>query len=422
MIVSNHRQGISTLPLQLNCYSFNRLCRSLVFHRLQGLEGSIKIQDPWGEARFGQGSPSAQLEITDLNFYRNALQHGGLGLAHSWVDHGWETPDLTTLLRVFVRNQEIADRFGKGISWLTSRLAFRRHQRRANTLTGSQKNIHDHYDIGNDFFSLILDDTMTYSSGIFERQQTTLKEASIAKLDRICQMLDLQSDDHLVEVGCGWGSFAIHAARHYGCRVTGITISPEQHNLATKRVSDAGLSKQVKIQLSDYRHLEGEYNKLASIEMIESVGHAYLPLFLQKCSSILAPGGRMALQAITLSDKRYAQYLRNSDFIQQYIFPGGCLLSRRTLEQQVADNTDLQITEVKDIGPHYAETLRRWRDNFWQQEEEIRSLGYTESFMRIWHYYFCYCEAGFEEHYLGVLQVLLTKSIQSNPCRGTAPS
>ena len=175
MIAPNHPQQISAPSPQVNCYSFNRLCRSLVFHRLLDLDGSIKIQDPWGEARFGQGNPSAQLEITDLNFYRNALQHGGLGLAQSWVDHGWETPDLTTLLRVFVRNQEIADRFGKGISWLTSRLAFRRHLRRANTLPGSQKNIHDHYDIGNNFFSLILDDTMTYSSGIFESEQTTLK-------------------------------------------------------------------------------------------------------------------------------------------------------------------------------------------------------------------------------------------------------
>jgi len=422
MIVANHPQWISAPPPQLNHYSFNHLCRALVFHRLQDLDGSIKIQDPWGETQFGQDNPTAQLEITDLNFYRNALQHGGLGLASSWIDHGWETPDLTTLLRVLVRNQKISDRFGKGISWLASMLAFRRHQHRANTLTGSQKNIHDHYDIGNDFFSLILDDTMTYSSGIFETQQATLKEASITKLDRICQMLDLQPDDHLVEVGCGWGSFAIHAARQYGCRVTGITISPDQYNLAAKRVSDAGLSKQVKIRLCDYRHLEGEYSKLASIEMIEAVGHAYLPLFFRKCSSLLAPGGRMALQAITLSDERHAQYLRSSDFIQQYIFPGGCLLSRRTLEQQVADNTDLQVTEIKDIGPHYAKTLQRWRNNFWQQEKEIRSLGYTESFMRIWHYYFCYCEAGFEERYLGNLQILLTKSSQSNPCSDTAPS
>lgn len=410
MILSNKSQEIGATPLKQRRLSFDRLCRTLIFHRLKNIPESISLRDPWGNAELGLGDTDAQLEIIDPKFYRNALRQGSLGVAASWINHGWETPNLTTLLRTFSRNTEVTDRFGQGISWLASLLALRRHQRRANTLAGSKKNIHDHYDLGNDFFALILDDTMTYSSGLFKTKQTTLKEASIAKLDCICQMLELQPKDHVIEIGCGWGSFAIHAAQHYGCRITGVTISPEQHRLATQRVADAGLTGQVEFRLCDYRHVNGQFDKLASIEMIEAVGHSYLPLFFRKCSSLLLPGGKMALQAITLPNERYDQYLRGSDFIQQYIFPGGCLLSQDTIEKHVADHTDLIINDIKDIGIHYAETLRRWQKNFWEHEKEIRSLGYSEDFIRIWHYYFCYCEAGFDELYLGDLQILLTKS------------
>lgn len=387
----------------------NRICRTLVLRRLKFLDLAIEISDPWRNFRVGQGEPIAQIEIIDPSFYRVALQSGALGIARSWINHGWETSDLTNLLRVFVRNQNIGDKFNRGTSWLSAKLAFQRHQRRENTISGSRKNIHDHYDLGNNFFSLLLDKTMTYSSGFFETEESTLEDASLAKLDQISNMLDLNSTDHVLDLGCGWGSFAIRAATRYGCRVTGITISPEQYQLASERVKNADLVDRVDINLCDYRDIEGQYDKLVSIEMIEAVGHVHLPRFFSQCSSLLKPGGKMALQAITISDERYEQYLNASDFIQEYVFPGGCLLSEDTVKKHVSANTDLSIVNSRAIGKHYAETLRRWRNNFRINNDEIRSLGYSEEFLRIWHYYLCYCEAGFQENYLDDLQILLSK-------------
>ena len=387
----------------------NRICRTLVLKRLKFLNTAIEISDPWSKVCVGQGRPIAKIVIVDPGFYRIALQSGALGIARSWINHGWETPDLTDLLRVFVRNQAIGDKFNQGTSWLSAKLALQRHQRRENTISGSRKNIHAHYDLGNEFFALLLDRTMTYSSGFFEKEESTLEDASLAKLDQISNMLDLNSTDHVLDLGCGWGSFAIRAATRYGCRVTGITISPEQYQLASERVQNADLADRITISLCDYRDIAGQYEKLVSIEMIEAVGHAYLPHFFTQCSSLLKPGGKMVLQAITISDERYEQYLHASDFIQEYIFPGGCLLSEDTVKNYVSINTNLDIINLRSIGQHYAETLRHWKNNFRTNNDEIRSLGYNEEFMRIWHYYLCYCEAGFEENYLDDLQILLSK-------------
>lgn len=391
-------------------YFFSRLCRILILRRLTFLNQAIIISDPWQTFTVGKGSPIANIKISDPFFYQIVLQQGSLGIARSWINNGWNTSDLTSVMKIFVRNQKVGDTFNHGISRLTGSLAFKRHKKRANTLSGSKQNIYRHYDLGNDFFALILDKTMAYSSGFFETPESTLEDASIAKMEQISQMLDLKSEDHLLDVGCGWGSFAIHAAGRYGCKVTGITISPEQYQLASKRVKLEGLSDLVEIQLCDYRNTKGSFSKLVSIEMIEAVGHEYLPQFFKKISDLIEPNGKMVLQAIVMPNERYSQYLHNSDFIQEYIFPGGCLLSKNVIEENVSKHTGLEIIDVRSIGKHYANTLRHWRNNFWTNKEKIKSLGYQKDFIRIWHYYFCYCEAGFEEKYLDNFQILLRKT------------
>tara|TARA_B100000029_G_scaffold514828_1_gene619196 strand:- start:3986 stop:5224 length:1239 start_codon:yes stop_codon:yes gene_type:complete len=391
-------------------YLISRICRIFILRRLKFLNHAIEICDPWKTFTVGKGSPVANIKISDPLFYQIVFQKGSLGIARSWIDNGWDTSDLTHVMKIFIRNQKVGDTFNHGISRLAGSLAFKRHKQRANTLSGSKRNIYKHYDLGNDFFALILDKTMAYSSGFFETTESTLEDASISKMERISQMLDLNSEDHLLDVGCGWGSFAIHAASRYGCKVTGITISSEQYQLASKRVELEGLSDLIEIQLCDYRNAKGKFSKLVSIEMIEAVGHEYLPQFFKTISDLLEPNGKIVLQAIVMPNERYSQYLHNSDFIQEYIFPGGCLLSKNVIEENVSKHTSLEIIGVTSIGKHYPSTLRHWRKNFWENKEKIKSLGYQKDFIRIWHYYFCYCEAGFEEKYLDNFQILLKKT------------
>jgi len=381
----------------------------MVLHKLRDLKKSVKITDPWGQTVLGSGEVEGQINVKTQAFYRDIIWKGGLGLAESWIRHGWDTPDLTALLRTFIRNQQAIDRFKSGLSFLARHAASRKHRKRSNTLLGSKLNIHNHYDLGNEFFSLILDETMTYSGGIFPSGESTLKDASISKLDKICQMLNLQPNDSLAEIGCGWGSFAIHAARNYRCRVTCITISLNQYDYVMKRILKEKLGNQINVKLLDYRKFSGQFDKLVAIEMIEAVGYEHLPTFFRKCEKLLSPDGKMVLQGITLPHERYKSYLKQVDFIQKYIFPGGCLVSLETIQEHISQYTSLRIDKVRNIGNDYARTLRCWRANFWEQESNIRAQGYTEEFMRIWHYYFCYCEAGFEEGYLDNLQILISK-------------
>jgi len=250
---------------------------------------------------------------------------------------------------------------------------------------------------------------MTYSSGIFEHSSATLHEASVAKLDRICRKLQLSPRDRVLEIGTGWGSFAMHAASRYGCRVTTTTISREQHALAARRIREAGLGDRVELLLADYRTLEGRFDKLVSIEMIEAVGHEYLPGYFAKCASLLDDDGRMLVQAITMPDQRYGQYLKSSDFIRRYVFPGSCVPSIGTMIGAMSAASDLKPVHLEDIGPHYAKTLRCWLENFLARADDVRALGYSDRFVRMWEYYLCYCEAGFAERYLGDVQMLLHK-------------
>jgi cyclopropane-fatty-acyl-phospholipid synthase len=283
------------------------------------------------------------------------------------------------------------------------------HGLRANTLSGSRRNIRAHYDLGNEFFSLWLDETLAYSSGFFLSPGATLQEASIEKFDRVCRKLDLRPHDRVLEIGSGWGGFAIHAAREYGCHVTTTTISPSQLELARERVAKAGLSDRVTLLLKDYRDLDDKFDKLASIEMVEAVGYRNLNTFFSRCGELLKPDGACVLQAILLPERNLKTYLRSPDFIQRHVFPGGFLPTMGVMLDSASHASDLHLRHVEEFGLHYAETLRRWRGAFLERLDDVRKLGYPERFIRLWTYYLCYCEAAFEEKQIGVVQMEFDK-------------
>ena len=406
------------LPRPIRRFDLAYPARELIKRRLARISGGpLTVEDPWGRWQVGDAAGAdITLRVLHRGAYLALMTGGRLGAARAYMDGHWECSDLTGLLRLFVRNMSVVDGVETGFARVANTLARLRHKLRANTRGGSRRNIHEHYDLGNDFFSLFLDETMTYSAGIFEQGSNNLRDASIAKLDRICRKLDLGPDDHVLEIGSGWGSFAMHAAGNYGCRVTTTTISREQYELAGERVAQSGLGDRIEILLEDYRNLTGRYDKIVSIEMIEAVGHEFLPGYFEKCSELLADDGAMLLQAITMPDRRYAQHLRSSDFIRRYIFPGSCVPSIGAMVGAMGSKSDLKPVHLEDIGPHYATTLRCWRERFIERLKEARALGYPERFLRMWNYYLCYCEAGFEERYLGDVQMLLHK-----PACRTAP-
>jgi cyclopropane-fatty-acyl-phospholipid synthase len=354
----------------------------------------------------------ATLEVYDPRFYPAIAFGGHLGAADAYLDGWWSTDNLTALVQLFLRNRPVADGFERG--WTSFVRPVRRawHALRRNTRSGSRRNITAHYDLGNDFFSEFLDETLTYSCGIFERPDSTLREASEAKYDRICRKLELAPSDHVLEIGSGWGGFALHAAGRYGCRVTTTTISARQHALATARVREAGFGDRVSVLQSDYRDLSGSFDKLVSIEMIEAVGHQYYQAFFAKCASLLKRGGAMALQAITIADARYERAKREVDFIKRYVFPGSCIPSLGALKEAWGRASDLRLEHVEDITSHYVITLRQWRENFVAHWDRIRALGFREEFRRLWEFYFCYCEGGFAEKALGDVQLILKRPEQ----------
>ncbi|MCY2965537.1 MAG: cyclopropane-fatty-acyl-phospholipid synthase, partial [Planctomycetota bacterium] len=342
--------------------------------------------------------------------FRRMLLGGSLAAAESYLEGDWECDDLISLIRLLVRNESILAGMDTGLARVAGFGARCWHWLRQNTKSGSRRNIAAHYDLGNDFFQLFLDETMMYSSAIFPTEESTLFEASIEKIDRVCRKLQLGPDDHLLEIGTGWGGFAVYAAEHYGCRITTATISQEQFDLATRRVREAGLGNRVEVVLCDYRDLTGSYDKLVSIEMIEAVGHKYYETFFRKCGELLKPNGVMLLQGIMMFEQRYAEYLRSTDFIQRYVFPGGCLPTAAALTGAAARTSDLYPLHLEDFAEHYARTLACWRARFHERMVEVRALGFDERFLRIWEYYFCYCEAAFRERYIGLSQLMFAKS------------
>lgn len=405
-------------PENLNWSS--RLQRKFVFGIVRRLRrGQLAIQDATGRHLFGvaeqaeDGTLVAPIEIQVHRpvFYGRVLRGGGLGAAESLMDGDWSCSDLTGLVRLMTRNLDLADDFDRGFGrWRKSweRLG---HSLRRNSPRQARKNIGEHYDLGNDFFELFLDPTMNYSSAVFSElggagHGESLHRGQLNKMDRLCRMLELGPQDHLLEIGTGWGSLACYAAKHFGCRVTTTTISREQYQWACRRVEAEGLQDRVTVLDRDYRLLEGKYDKIISVEMIEAVGDHYYEVFFEKCNSLLNPDGLLLLQAITIVDQRYQQHLRSVDFICKYIFPGGSLPSISRLVQCAADTASMRLVQLNDYAPHYAETLRRWRQRFHQHIDQVRALGYDERFIRMWDYYLAYCEAGFEERQINLVHIL----------------
>jgi cyclopropane-fatty-acyl-phospholipid synthase len=402
------------LPACQSLTALDRWYRSLVMQRLASIStGQLTLTDGTGSQTHGSAdSPlRAQIWIHAPRFYRRMVWGGSLGAAESYLDGDWSTDDLTTTMRILARQastlNDIEGRWSR--LWEPVRAAC--DWRRWNTPARSRRNISAHYDLSNAFFALMLDPTMTYSSGIFPTPESSLQEASLAKYEQVCRKLDLQPEDHVLEVGCGWGGFASYAASRYGCRVTATTISQEQLSFARDRIQREGLQDRVTLLQEDYRHLRGQYDKLVSIEMIEAVGERFLNTYFGCCSRLLRADGMMVLQAITIPDHRYDRYRRSVDFINQYIFPGGFLPSVAAIGQALRYATDFRLFHLEDFGVHYARTLACWRERMRQADREIRALGFDDRFFRTWEYYLCYCEAGFEERQIGVSQWVLTKPL-----------
>jgi cyclopropane-fatty-acyl-phospholipid synthase len=394
--------------------ALQQLGRRLFMARLAGLrEGELTVIEGGESFTFGHRTPEcnlrATIEVLHPQTYADAAFGGTVGAGEAYVGGRWRADDLTALIRLMIVNRDVMQSMEGGAAIATAPLRRILHWLNRNSPDGSRRNIAAHYDLGNDLFALMLDETMAYSCAVFERDDATLHEAQVAKFERICRKLRLTPDDHLLEIGTGWGGFAIHAAGRYGCRVTTTTISREQHEWAKEKVAAAGLADRITLLLDDYRDLRGRYDKLVSIEMIEAVGARYLDTYTAQCGQLLEPHGAMLLQAITLQDQVYEEALKSVDFIQRFIFPGSFIPSVSAITDSMRRSTDMKLFHLEDIGPHYATTLRRWRENFFARLPEVRRLGYPESFVRMWEYYLCYCEGGFLERQIGDVQMLLTK-------------
>jgi cyclopropane-fatty-acyl-phospholipid synthase len=379
------------------------------------LFGSIKeerIEIAERGRRFAFGPPDAELRalitVRSPKVYRQLLR-GSTGLSETYMDGDWDVDDLVALIRIAARNMRGMDRWRH--AWHPVLHAAQRVARMVptNDRAGSKRNIAAHYDLGNQLFSLFLDPTMMYSCGYFETPQDTLEQAQVAKLDRVCRALDLGPDDHLLEIGTGWGAMAVHAAENYGCRVTTTTISEEQYSFALERVESAGLEDRITVLLEDYRDLEGTYSKLVSLEMIEAVGWQYFPTYFRHCSDLLAEDGLMFLQAITIDDRAYEVEKASKSFINTHIFPGGCLPSLEVIHRCVADQTDMRTVWLDDITDHYARTVELWREAFVAASDMAAELGYDRTFRRMWELYLAYVEAGFRECRIGDVQLVLAK-------------
>lgn len=397
-----------------------RLARRSLLGALERLaDGELRIIDADGDHRFGRPGPdhplSATIRVADPGFYADIAFGGSVGAGESYIRGAWHCDDLTSLVRIMVRNRAVLEGLEGGLARIRRPLLKLFHGLHRNTRSGSARNIAAHYDLSNELYALMLDETMAYSCGIFERADSTLAEASRAKFDAACRKLALGPSDHLLEIGTGWGGLALHAARRYGCRVTTTTISRAQFEYARERIAAAGLQDRITLLLEDYRNLTGQFDKLVSVEMIEAVGARYLDAYFDRCSRLLAPNGAMLLQAITIQDQLYEQALRSVDYIQRYIFPGSFIPSVTALTQSLTRATDLKVFHLEDIGPHYARTLAEWRRNFFTHLPQVRALGFPDAFVRLWEFYLCYCEGGFAERQLGDVQMLLTKPRCTRP-------
>jgi cyclopropane-fatty-acyl-phospholipid synthase len=370
--------------------------------------GQLTVLEAGSRQVFGSGSPSATVCVHSPRVWAMLLR-GSRGLGRSYSDGLWDTPDLTAVVRLAARNVESIDRIRRRLAPVWAPYQRVRSAFRSNTPSRSREDIAAHYDLGNDLFELMLDPTLMYSCAVFPDPEATLEQASLAKLELVCDKLALGPNDHVLEIGTGWGGFAVHAASTRGCRVTTTTLSREQYEVAETRVREAGVQHLVDLRLDDYRDLRGSYDKLVSIEMIEAVGWKDFGTFFDRCSNLLAPNGTMLLQAITMDDRAYEIEKASKSFIRTYIFPNGCLPSLEVMARCVKRHTDLRTVHVEDFTPHYVETLRRWRQNFEAAAQELEHHGYDERFRRLWRMYLAYCEGGFAERRIGLVQTVLAK-------------
>ncbi|WP_426205740.1 class I SAM-dependent methyltransferase [Pseudomonas sp. TWP3-1] len=405
-----------SVSVKASLFSANGLSGSLlrrgVLRQLEQLKHGQLVLIEDGERQVFGAAGSAlvgEIQVHDAAVWGMVAASGSIGAGEAFIHGYWSSPDLTAVVRVFVSNLDVLDGMEGGLAKIGRPLVRSLHWLNRNTRKGSQKNIAAHYDLGNDLFEQFLDPTMMYSAAQFLSPEDTLEQAQLNKLERICQKLALKPGDHLLEIGTGWGSMALYAAQNYGCKVTTTTLSKEQFAFTAERIQRLGLQDQVTLLLTDYRDLTGQYDKLVSIEMIEAVGHRFLPTYFKQCAHLLKSNGLMLLQAITIRDQRYEQARRGVDFIQRYIFPGGALPCVQKMLEIVSRDTDMNLLHMEDFGLHYAKTLRLWRENFRQAHGRLSELGYDDYFLRLWEFYLCYCEGGFLERTIGTAQLLLAK-------------
>lgn len=394
--------------------ALDRFLRRGLIRQLGALRGgTVLLGDAVGSERLGDaeacGAHPIRVRVRDPSFYRALAGNGSVGAGEAYMDGAWGCDDLVGLMRLLARNRELLDGMETGLARVGGWGMRLLHAFRRNTRAGSRRNIASHYDLGNEFFALFLSQDLMYSSALWAGPDDTLEAASERKLDRICQRLQLKAGDRVVEIGTGWGGFAVYAARNYGCHVTTTTISREQHALASSRVAEAGLQERVTLLLKDYRDLEGEYDKLVSIEMIEAIGAEYMETYFAKIARLLKPDGLALVQAITIEDHRYEQALRSVDFIKRHVFPGSFIPSIAAMLAAKTEASDLALIGLEDFGLSYARTLEAWRQRFMSQLKAVRAQGFDERFIRLWEFYLAYCEGGFLERSIGVAHLLLAR-------------
>lgn len=392
----------------------DKQARGAVFRLFSTLKlGTLMLREGGEVFEFGQPQEGsccvAEVDIHQTAFYRFIMFGGSVGSGEAYMDGAWTSPNLTRVIEVMVMNMDtlcnMNQRWHRLISWLGSL----RYMVQKNSKTGSRRNIAAHYDLSNDFFALFLDPSMMYSAAIYPSEQANLTQAAEFKLQRVCEKLCLSEQDHLLEIGSGWGGLAIYCARTTGCKVTTVTLSSEQYHHVKQQIAEQGLQERIDVQLCDYRDIQGQYDKLVSIEMIEAVGHQYYADYFAKCASLLKPDGLMLLQAITIPHERFERSKYSMDFIRRYIFPGGCLPSQKIIMHHVTHATDMELADFADLTLDYAKTLRAWGDNFNAQRGAVAALGFDEVFMRMWEFYFAYCEGGFRQRVIGTSQWLFAK-------------
>ncbi len=393
-----------------------QLAKKLIHKKLSKIQfGQIKLIDEQDEYNFGEIDACytlhARINVKNMSFYSKILLGGSIAAGETYMRGDWDSDDLLSLVRIMVLNRDLLTQLDSGLSWVQKCTDLPFHILNNNSKKGSKRNIQAHYDIGNELYKLFLDESMMYSSAIYATRSVSLYEGSIHKLDIVCKKLQLSDKDHLLEIGTGWGALALHAAQQNGCRVTTTTISEEQYFLAMERVKAAGLTDKITVLKKDYRDIHGKFDKLVSIEMLEAVGYQHYDTFFRKCNSLLKDDGLMVLQTITITDQYYQYAKRSVDFIQRYIFPGGCLPSINVLTDCISRKTDMRLHHMDDFSEHYARTLRDWRDRFVASIDKVRKLGYSDQFIRMWEFYLCYCEGGFLERSIGVVQLTLRKPL-----------